>query len=690
MTMSINDIKRELYKRDKSSADQDVNLHSYVFKKLINKAKTTSHQALPKRMKLSALCKEIGCELPSGIENCMFTHISTSFLTVEEGGVLIITERNAEKYQRNINESLKKGAVAVFVDEELFEKADMDKEEIPLIFVKDGIRSFRNFYKKYRNLYNGKMICITGSVGKTTTKGYIESILKNSFTPFISPASKNAGYQITDNILYKWSNNYDVCVQEVGAMEIGTIEGTSEILEPDISVITNVLPHHLAAYKNFNNLLSDKLSLADNLKSGGIAVVNYDDTSLREYNYNSKVVSFGINTEAEVDYRAVDIHQIGGELSFDIVYGDNKIHVTSHILGEFNTYNILASFAVGKLMGMNDDEIVQGIAGYGSSGIRQNVIEYGQNKFMVDCFNVCNETIINAVDILEDFKVENDGRKIAVVGGENTLGKYRVEKTAELGQALARFDIDEFICFGTSEKTDEALDLYGDAATLYDTLLKCGVNNCRLITSFEALVEYLTANIEPNDVVLFKSIIYLHLPVVIDKAFGTNISLNHNYVLKKSKTKTIKGYTGILYAYMEEAYLTNASKKKLGSDKVVIPNKFGGKEIFGLGKGLFAYSRIKTVDFGKTVKLIGTGAFKECKHLEKVEMPDSVLHIMEGAFKNCTKLEEVRIGAGIRQIDKNAFAGCNHLQTIVLPDKKGIKIEADAIPANVNMEYYKI
>jgi len=63
---------------------------------------------------------------------------------------------------------------------------------------------------------------------------------------------------------------------------------------------------------------------------------------------------------------------------------------------------------------------------------------------------------------------------------------------------------------------------------------------------------------------------------------------------------------------------------------------------------------------------------------------------MEGAFKNCTKLEEVRIGAGIRQIDKNAFAGCNHLQTIVLPDKKGIKIEADAIPANVNMEYYKI
>lgn len=688
MAISISDLKRNLYKRDKSNVDQDVNLHSYIFKKAVKKIKQNSQKPLSKEMKLSALCRELGTSLPDNIQNCRITHISTNFLTAEEGGVLIITEKNAEKYQRNISEALKKGVVAVFVDEEILLSVDINYEEKPVFPVRNGIKNFRSFYKKYRERYNGKMICITGSVGKTTTKGYIESVIKDTFNAFISPASKNAGYQITDNILYKWSNSYDVCVQEVGAMEIGTIEGTAEILEPDISVITNVLPHHLAAYKTYENLLEDKLSLARGLKPGGTAVVNFDDKSLREYKYNSEVVSFGINVKEKVDYRAVDIQQVGNVLSFDIIYGENKVHITSSILGEFNAYNILAAFAVGKLLGMEDDKIVEGIAGYGSSGIRQNTIEYGQNKFIIDCFNVCNETIINAVDILEKFNVENNGRKIAVVGGENTLGEYRIEKTRELGQALARFDIDEIICFGTNKDTEEALNLYGDAATLYDTLIESGSNNCKLITSFEELVEYLSEHIQPDDVVLFKAIIYLNLPVAIDKAFGTGISLNYKHVLDKAKTKKAKGYTGMLNTHMNQAYLTDVSRKLLNKSSVAIPDKFGGKTVFGIGKGLFAYSKISSVDFGNTLKLIGTGAFKECKNLNTVELPNSVLHIMEGGFKNCSHLRNVKVGTGIRQIDKNAFAGCNELKEIMLPDKGSVRIEAGAIPEHVKVRYY--
>lgn len=690
--------KRKIYKNSKPLYDNDIKLFDDVlmkkFKRKKNK-KAFNNLIENKNITLDLIFKEFGISIPKGLSHAALerkiANIAIKPERLKTNGVLFLMDIKPELYESALKKASQKKALAIFVDKELFIESKVDLKSCdcssPVILVDKGTEAFKKHYMSYRDKYNGKVIGITGSVGKTTTKGFIGAVIRKKYSSFVSPVSQNAFSQIAENIFYKLSPSYEVFVQEIGAMKIDSIKTSAEILRPDITVLTNVKPHHLQAYENFENVFRDKMSLIDNISSGGSAVVNFDDENLASYDYKSNVISFGIDTNLDVDYRAINIKQNDEFLDMDIIYDNKKVHIKANITGTYNAYNILAAFAVGKLLNIEEKDIVAGIESYESSGIRQNIIDYGSNTLMIDCFNVTNDTIVNAVKVMEEYDIKKGGRKIAIIGGENTLGKYRVEKTKELGLRLSNSTVDEIVCFGTS-KTDEAsVDRYGDAKVLYETLLDNGFKNVRLITSFDGVVEYMKNCIHPNDMVLLKCIIYLNMPTAIDKAFGTNISLNHKPVIKKSKRIKDNGWSGLSVAYMKEIYITNAKRALLDSKQLSIPSKLCGENVFGISKGVFAYTNVKSIDFGSSIKMIGIGAFKECTKLKAVEFPDSLMHIMEGAFKNCRNLTSIKFGKGIKQIDKNAFAGCNKLKTVILPKKEDLRIEDGAFPENVNVEY---
>lgn len=688
----INNIKREKYRSDSSYTDQEVSLS---FNDLLHKVsgKRITEKKAPKgnnSVTIQQLLNEFNVkEFSSALDlTKKITNVATHPMKLKKGGIFFLLNYNLDEYESHITRAIQQEAAAIFTDKDMLAQSGTSVTSDLVIPVENGIELFKKHYNNYRKNYDGTVIAITGSVGKTSTKGYIDAVLAEKFNTFVSPVSQNAFQQISDNIFNKMTPEHEIYVQEIGAMRIGSIALSAEILEPDITVLTNVKEHHLATYKTFENVFADKLTLADKVQADGYVVANFDDENLASYQYNTKVISFGIETNHDVDYKATNIIQNGDVLTMDIVYDGKSVNVTSNILGEYNAYNILAAFAIGKLKGLDDETICRGISKYSSSGIRQNIMKYGNNTLLVDCFNVSNETIINAVKVIEGIPAEEGARKIAIIGGENTLGEFRIEKTRELGQSLATAKIDKFVCFGTNKNTEAALDRYGDAETLYSTLKESGFEDVELITSFDELTDYMESEIKPNDIVLLKCIIYLNMPIAIDKVFGTNIALKHKPVLKKSKTKEIKGYTGLIYAYMNEVYLTKVSKKVLNAKAVKLPSKFSKKNIFGVNKGLFAYCNMKTIDFGSTVKQIGVGAFKECHKVTSLEFPDSTLHIMDSAFKNCHSLTTVKFGKGIRQIDSNAFAGCNNLKTVILPKKEGLQIENGAFPENVNFVYF--
>lgn len=608
---------------------------------------------------VGSLCTKLGVEMPKDFQWAKAdTPVSSVYYVVsmlEEDGALFLANRNTEFYGRILKNAMEKKVKVIFADPEYFTKTDVDPTPYPIIFVEDGMKRFRDYYAPYRKAFKGTVIGITGSVGKTTTKGYISAVVKQKYPTFTNPFNYNSSHNVASNILNKAAPGYKAFIQEVGGGSIGAVYNSSDILKPDIAVITNVKPHHLNKYKTIENVFADKICLVTNMMPGGTAVVNFDDERLATFDYDCKVVSFGIETDLDVDYRAENIEQKGSILTLDVVYDGKATKVESTITGKHNAYNILAAFAVGKIMHIKEEDILKGIRGYSASGTRQNVVQYGDNALFMDCYNVCNETIVKSVEILEEMEVPGGGRRIAIVGGENKLGASRVEVTEELGRELAKSKVDRIVCFGSAKTDENALNRFGDAPTLYETLLANGFENTDLVLGFNNLVDYMETEIEPNDAILFKCIVYLNMPAAIDKVFGTGYCLGQKESRKGRKYKTIDGFTGIVIRDMNEAYITDVSDKLLSSKTVKIPDEFDGYPVFALKKGLFAYSDVEKVDLGSTVQHIGIGAFRGCKKLTEVVVPDSVKYIRSGAFKECKKLKSIKLGSGIIQVDKEAF-----------------------------------
>ena len=668
----MNAVKKKLRTIYKRNIDKDETITDVVKRKLSTngyvKQKLTGGSSTQNKIEetVGSLCSKLGAELPEDFKwanaDTPVSNVYYAVAMLEKNGALFLSNRNTEFYPSILKSAAKKGAKVIFADPEYFAKSNADAEPYPVIFVKNGMQKFYDYYAVYRNAYKGTVIGITGSVGKTTTKGYVNAVVKQKYPTFTNSFNYNSSYNVAFNIQNKTAPGYKAFIQEVGGGSIGAVANSSTILRPDIAIITNVMPHHLNNYKTIENVFDDKIYLVRNLMPGGTAVVNFDDERLVAFQYECKVVSFGIETELDVDYRAANIEQDGSILRMDIEHNGKSTKVESTITGKHNAYNILAAFAVGKIMDVKEEDIAKGIREYSASGTRQNVVQYGNNALFMDCYNVCNETIIKSVEILEEMDVPDGGRRIAIVGGENKLGASRVEITEELGRELAKSKVDRIVCFGSDNTEDSALNRFGDAPTLYKTLIANGFENTDLVLGFNNLVTYMEKEIKPNDAVLFKCIVYLNMAAAIDKVFGTGYCLSQKESRRGRKSKTIDGFTGIVLKDINEAYITDVSDKLLTSKSVRIPDEFDGFPVFALKKGLFAYSDVEKVDLGNSVQHIGIGAFRGCKKLQEVRIPDSVKYIRSGAFKECKKLKSVKLGAGTVQVDKDAFESWTEIQ----------------------------
>ncbi|MBQ3322936.1 MAG: leucine-rich repeat protein [Firmicutes bacterium] len=682
--------KRDLYIRAGANQDDVMGvLKTRLAKKGYIKRKLTGDKIIKNTVNetVGGLCEKLGTQLPKDFKwataDQKITSVERGVTLTKKGGAFLIGRPNPEIYERNMQQAVDRGVAVIFADAEKVKSANIDISPYPVILVEDGMKKFAEYYRPYRDAYKGKVVGITGSLGKTTTRGYIKCVSEKRYSTFTSKSNLNSSHNVASNIINSATPAYKVFIQEIGASIKGSVAVSAEILHPDIAVVTNVREHHVNEYGSIENVFEDKIKLVELMTDGGTAVVNFDDDRLAAYDYKCNVASFGIETDRAVKYKGSNVVQNGDILKMDISYDGKTVHVSSEIKGEHNAYNMLAAFAVGKVLGISDDLIKKGIAEYRASGTRQNIVEYGRNTLFVDCYNVSNDTINDCMRTLEEIEVRDGGRRIAIIGGENKLGEMRVEKTRELGQAVAGAKVDEIVCFGSDRTDEEALDRFGDPQTLYDTIRECGNENVRLVKGFDNIVAYMEENIRPNDAVLFKCIVYLNMPVSIDKVFGTGFGLGLKETRKGREMKTIGGYKGFIMREMEEACLRDVTDKKLSAKKIVIPDEFDGRPVFAIGKGLFAFSDIEKLDLGHSVQHIAVGAFRGCRKLREVKIPDSVKYIREGAFRGCTNLERVVLGPNLVQIDRNAFADCRKLKDVVVPPEMDAVIDPEAFDIEI-------
>lgn len=285
--------------------------------------------------------------------------------------------------------------------------------------------------KKLKSNQKLNVVGITGSYGKTSTKYIVGTILAQKYNTLITPESYNTTMGVVRTINEKLDNTHQVFVCEMGAKNIGDIKEICDLVKPKYGILTAIGPQHLETFKTLENVKKTKMELIDSLPKEGKSFVNFEDENIKEIEFNSNNVTFGLNNNC--DYYATDIKitEFGSE--FNICIRKNEIiNVKTKLLGIHNIVNIVGAVAICYELGVSKEEIIAGIRFLKPVTHRLELKRNPNGSIIIDdAYNSNVKGAKMALDVLENFK----GRKrILITPGIVDLG----EKTSEYNKNLGR------------------------------------------------------------------------------------------------------------------------------------------------------------------------------------------------------------------------------------------------------------
>ena len=307
------------------------------------------------------------------------------------------------------NSAVEKGAMLAVVDEKKFSQ---NKENY--ILVENCLETLQNLANFHRKKLNTKIIGITGSNGKTTTKELINSVLKTHFITYCTKGNLNNHIGVPLSLL-EISKNTEVAIIEMGANHIGEIKLLSEIVEPDYGYITNFGKAHLEGFGSEEGVIKGKTELYKFLfKRNGFIFYNSDDEKQKYLlsDYKNKF-GFGIKS-SDLNYT------IKSENPTIILEVNNNI-IESTLFGNYNIQNIISAVTVGMYLEIPIKKISNGISNYISSNNRSQIVEINSNKIILDAYNANPSSMLLAIKSFEKSKLQN---KVLILGDMFELGQY--------------------------------------------------------------------------------------------------------------------------------------------------------------------------------------------------------------------------------------------------------------------------
>ena len=301
----------------------------------------------------------------------------------------------------------------------------------------------RNYWNDASRILKGmpdlKIIGITGSYGKTSTKYFLERILSEKYDVLITPGSYNTTMGVIRTIreMMKPYNNIFIC--EMGAKQNGDIKEICDLVHPQIGIVTAVGPMHLETFKNIENIRDTKFELIDSLPADGLAVVNDDFEYCRDRKVNNvNCLRYSTSKEGypEDNFRAENIEYSAAGTSF--VIKDKKgwaLELTTKLLGECNVSNLMAAVITARHLGMSDEEIQRGVASIVPVEHRLSIKQTpGGVTIIDDAFNSNPDGSRMAMEVLGKFK---EGKRIVVTPGMIELGERQYELNEKFGEYIA-------------------------------------------------------------------------------------------------------------------------------------------------------------------------------------------------------------------------------------------------------------
>ncbi len=373
-------------------------------------------------------------------------------------------------------------------------KRKYEEQNKTLLEVEDTIKALGKMAEAKRNKYGDKIkvIAVTGSVGKTSTKDIISNVVSQKYKTLKTQGNKNNYIGLPLTILDL--KDEEVCVIEMGMNHFGEISYLSKIAKPDIAVITNVGTSHIGNLGSRENILKAKLEILDGMKKPNLVINNDNDLLHKWYidnNEKIKITTFGI--EEKSDYTAQNINLKENRSEFICTNKDEKIKVTIPIGGNHFVLNALSAITVGKMLGLTDEEILQGIESFKLTAKRMEILKTKNNITIInDTYNASFESMKAAISSLKNME---GNRKIVVLGDMFELGEFSKELHKKVGKEIYKNNIDKTFLIGENVKyIEEELNIQG-----YNK------ENVLYFKGREELIKSLKNNLKEGDIVLFKA-----------------------------------------------------------------------------------------------------------------------------------------------------------------------------------------
>lgn len=413
--------------------------------------------------------------------------VSTDTRTITQGALFFALSGERFDGHKFAADAIAAGAVCCVVSKE-----QESFPNLPVIVVEDTHKALRDLAAYYRSKFQIPVIGVTGSVGKTSTKEMIASVLGQKYRTHMTKGNFNneIGLPLT---VFDLMDEDKMMVLEMGMSDFGEISRLTQIAKPDTAVITNIGISHIEHLGSRDGIKKAKFEIMEGLQMDGTVILNGDDDMLwnarGEIEYET--LYYGIeNKNCDLCVTELCTYSDGSDFSCKI---DGEVHKFSvSVAGRHHVYNALAAILVGLKYNISLAEIKQGVCAFAPSGLRQTLIDYQKYQVIQDCYNASPASMKSGLEVLSLTKTQ--GRRVACLADMLELGEISETAHREVGKLAVDYKTDCLIVIGCHAKY------------IAEGAIASGMNPADVHTfdSNKAAIEALPALLKEQDLILVK------------------------------------------------------------------------------------------------------------------------------------------------------------------------------------------
>lgn len=444
-------------------------------------------------LSVSDIVKATGGELASGCPNEIITGITTN--SRESGNGILFIPLVGEKRDGHdfIESAIEQGSAVITA------------RSVPncgtVVTVGDTRKALGDIARYYKAKYNVPTVSVTGSVGKTTTKDMVSSVLAQKYKTHKTPNNFNndIGVPLT---IFGIEAEYRAAVIEMGMNHFGEISYLTDIVRPDCAIITNIGMSHIENLGSREGIFKAKMEITESFSADNVLIVNGDDDYLKTLdNTPYKLIKFGMSDENDIYAKDVVNNGLFGT-EFTVVHcgGEFRARVTQP--GVHNIYNALSAVAAGLCMGLSENECAAGLEECVYTSSRLEIIKHKGMEIISDCYNSSPDSVRAALKVMRETK---QPRRVAVLGDILEMGEYAKDAHYELGSAVVESGCDMLITAG------------GNAREIGHGAIDGGMENVVCFDTTEELNANISSLIADGDCILVKASHGMRFDTVVDE-----------------------------------------------------------------------------------------------------------------------------------------------------------------------------